>query len=222
MARSWTRSHEELLASLQTQLMAIEVSCQSYDAGNQWEAFRIATAVHVLVHDGGKKVRSILTQLGIRGPLRFVSSGHGHFPGNLARELQLVKMRISTERGGEYLPVLGDCATPPRLVQFHTWWDDDKIFRDPDSFFLNRRRLVWSMRDQDGGAHLDNELTDPAYVRLSKKESPIKVGIRTTFEDGTTSETLKPLEGAHFALMRQVAWELQQTLTDDAIARALA
>jgi hypothetical protein len=212
-SRGWKRSKEELLTSLQVQLKAIDASCRAYDDGDKWEAIRLANSAYILLHDGGKKVRSILTQLGIRAPIRFVASGHPNHPGNKVRELTLLMIQIGPE-GAKHIPRLDQGPTPPRLVQFHTWWENEKIYRDPDGFFLNRRRLVWALRDQEGGAHLDAEVTDPAYIRLSRDRRRAFVAI----ENGNE----RPMMEAELATMRQVAWELQRTLTDDAIAKAMA
>jgi hypothetical protein len=215
-SQKYIRSREDLLVALDIQLKALKSSCHSYDEGNFWEAIRLATIVKTLVHDGGKKVVSVLTQLGMRGSLRFVSSGHPENPRNLLRELTLVFTRLKmTEQGpiAQFIPHLGEGPDAVRRVQFHSWWDDEKIFRDPDGFFLNRRRLVWTLRDQEGGAHLDAEITDPAYVRLSRDTSSAP---RLLSEKNSSM----PIMGAQSALMRQIAWELLETLKEFSLENA--
>jgi hypothetical protein len=78
---AWTRPREEVLDALNQQREALIASCKSYDEGNRWEALRLATAVYIIVHDGGRNSKSILTQLGLRGSLRFVGSGIPCIPG---------------------------------------------------------------------------------------------------------------------------------------------
>ncbi len=89
---SLTRSRAEVENALEVQRNAIMAYSVSYDAGARWEAIRLAVAVFVTVHDGGRREKSILTQLGIRGSLRFLASGHSSNPRNLLRETLLLSM----------------------------------------------------------------------------------------------------------------------------------
>lgn len=74
-------------------------------------------------------------------------------------------------------------------------------------FFLTRRRLVHTLRNQDGGSHLDSTITDPAYVRVAK-------GNEFSWNFSTPSGG-GVLKGSHLATMRQIAWEIQSTLTNN-------
>jgi hypothetical protein len=67
---------------------------------------------------------------------------------------------------------------------------------------LNRSKLVTTLRHQDGGRHV-GKLTDAAYVDLKGGG-----GLSRASSDGTESE----VEGLANASMRQVAWELTETL----------
>jgi hypothetical protein len=151
---NWTRPHSEIQGMLEQQREALIASCKSYDEGNRWEALRIATAVYIIVHDGGRRSKSILTQLGLRGSLRFVGSGIPCIAGNLAPEAVLAQMRIWKDGKAEYVPWLDKKAGPLRSLQFHDWWDKETIYRDAE-LGLTRRGLVFSLRNQEGGAHVD-------------------------------------------------------------------
>jgi hypothetical protein len=164
---TWTRSRAELLHMLKQQREALIASCKSYDEGNRWEALRIATAVYIIVHDGRGRSKSILTQLGLRGSLRFVGSGIPCIPGNLAPEAVLAQMRIWKDGKTEYVPWLDKKAAPLRSLQFHEWWENEPVYRDAD-LSLTRRGLVFSLRNQEGGAHVDAGLTDPSYIRMTR------------------------------------------------------
>ena len=126
MSHRWKRPREEVIASLRDQLKWLDVSCSAYDQGDKSEAARLATIVETVVHDGGKKVRSILTQLGIRGSLRFVTSGFPRNPKNEVREMNLVAINIG-DGPTEYVPILDKYPMFNRLTQFHVWWNDDQI-----------------------------------------------------------------------------------------------
>ncbi len=199
---SWQKSKDEILVALKNQILALVASSNSFDAGNAWEAARIAAIVHILVHDSGR-TKSLLTQLGVRGSARFVSSGSLHRPGNLLRHEQLIAFRLDAS-GGKYIPLLSSGPHQSRDVQFHTWWEKEHIFAYPKGNYLTRKRLVFSMRNQDGGAHSDTALTDAEYARLSRTEKDNWIISIGGGEERVT--------GAHLAAMRQIGWEIEQTI----------
>jgi hypothetical protein len=198
------RTHEELDRALDIQRRAILASSSAYDAGDWWEALRLATAVFVVVHDGGKRNKSILSQLGIRGRLRFVASGFHYSPTNVLRETHLLSMRVYGDGTAEYRPLLGGAAWPHRVLQFTDWWEKDTIFRD-GQFSLTRKSLTFSLRNQEGGAHFDESIRDPNYLRFAKEQL-------TTPYIVAHGLPPKPILGAELATMRQIAWELLKTL----------
>lgn len=104
--------------------------------------------------------------------------------------------------GAQYLPLM-DQGPPiePALVQFDRWWQKERIFKFRE-YELTRKRLVFALRNQDGGAHV-GPLTDPHYVK-------IKTAAFFSFvkKDGT----IEPLFGAIPASMRHIGWEMLKTL----------
>jgi hypothetical protein len=96
-------------------------------------------------------------------------------------------------------------STPPlpKMAQFESWWSKEDIY-DSGGMHLTRRRLVFALRHQDGGSHV-GELTDPAYVRL-------KAG--AGFSGNATDGSARQLVEAANATMRQVAWEVTETLKE--------
>jgi hypothetical protein len=93
---------------------------------------------------------------------------------------------------------------PPTIVQFETWWTKEDIEKTHPSGApeLTRRRLVFALRHQDGGSHV-GELTDSAYVRLKAG-----AGMFGNSADGTPRAMIE----AASAAMRQIAWEVTETL----------
>jgi hypothetical protein len=59
-------SKSELHAHLQEQLQFLEASCNSFDAGFEGEAKRLAVTIRVLVHDT-QQSKSLLGQLDLKG-----------------------------------------------------------------------------------------------------------------------------------------------------------
>lgn len=203
------RPRAELIQLLADQRRALEASCEAYDAGKEWEAARLATAIFTLVHDGGS-ITSLLTQLGLRASLRFLSSGRYEHPEDGAKVLlespPLVSLRAKDDGTFECIPKFALRRPVVKPVQFETWWAKESVYRAHDvsgELDLTRRRLIFSLRHQDGGGHV-GELTDDLYVRLKRGAGWLS---------GKDLNSLEPLALAAAATMRQVAWEVVETLT---------
>jgi hypothetical protein len=197
----YNKSREEIVEHFNAAKSALQVSCKSFDEGNRWEAMRLATTVYSLVNDGGRNSVSILTQLGLRASLRFPSRAN-IIPGNFVADTPLVIFRISSQ-GPECLPLLNDpIGDETKPLQFQRWWDQT-ILKDGDRFDASRRSLVFSLRNQDGGAHVDSNLKDEAYVRFSK------LNFSTPRMISSNAGEI-PFSGIAEASMRHVASELLQ------------
>jgi hypothetical protein len=200
-----TGNQDELRAAFDVQRRALIASCESYDSGHLWEALRLATSVHTLVHDGGKNNRSLLSQLGVRGSMRFLASGRDIAGSkNLLADTPLVIMRV-TGSGVFYVPRLeGASPREARWLQVGKWWEEDLIFRSGGGHHrLTRKKLVFALRNQEGGSHFDAELKDPSYIEMAHGKT-----WSMELSDGTKRE-LRQLE---LATMRQVAWELLESV----------
>ena len=200
------RPRSELIRLLAEQRAALAASCEGYDKGNEWEAARLATSVFTLVHDGGD-IQSLLTRLGLRAGLRFVSTGRYQPPPGMQVSFAtpaLLGMRAGPD-GMRFVPQFQLSARKPEptRVQFETWWAKEDVY-ESGSVQLSRRRLVFALRHQDGGGHV-GELTDPSYVSLKAG-----AGISGSVPDGSS----RPLIEAANATMRQVAWEVTETLKE--------
>jgi hypothetical protein len=165
----------------------------------------LAVVVNILVHDHGPTT-SLLTQLGIKHLLRFRSSGHPIRKGNMLSDLPLIMMSLS-DAGARYQPHL-DAGPPidPRWIPFTSWWEEI-VLQHGDRVRVSRKDLAISMRNQDGGGHVDRELKDKGYVAFSRQ---VGTGFQVSDGDGRT----KPMsEGPHLATMRQIAWEAEQSVS---------
>jgi len=202
------RPRAELVQLLVEQQQALASSCEGYDKGNEWEGPRLATAIYTLVHDGGS-ITSLLTQLGLRSGLKFVCTGRDNpFPNmQFAYSSPPLIGFVGTPTGMRFVPqcTLGLPTPPATLAQFDAWWTKESIFDEPKrsgGTDLTRRRLVFALRHQDGGGHI-GELTDDSYVRLKAG-----AGVSTSIKGGP----LRKMVEAANATMRQVAWEVTETL----------
>ena len=158
------RPRPELVQLLAEHRQALAASCESYDKGNEWEAARLATTIFTLVHDGGS-ITSLLTQLGLLDSLRFISSGRDeHDAFTTLATPPLVGIQMNTGGQTKYYPRLDETrASQIRELAFKTWWSEECIFKNypAKSLELNRARLVFALRHQDGGGHV-GKITDPA------------------------------------------------------------
>lgn len=201
------RSRDEIKQALEIQRAAIDASAKSYDEGNRWEALRLATAVYNLVHDHGS-IKSLFGQLGIRRKLRYFAAPRAYNPKNMLRETPLVLMRLQADGLSEYLPLLdGGPPLPPRRLDFQDWWEEDVILADGAEFKLTRKRLVFVLRNQEGGGHFSPEMNDQTYLRFSQAQSTTPFVIKS-------GQQPAPVMGAELATMRQIAWELTKSLDD--------
>jgi hypothetical protein len=207
------RTHRDLGEALDEQICALVASSRSFDEGEQWEAKRLATVAYTLLHDGGRNSRSLLGQIGKKDIL-FTSTCRGIDDTNLLAEEPLTMMRMSSE-DMVYLPIKGELLDSPagfKRLKFSKWWEEP-VFKDMDKRWLSRKNLIFSLRSQEGGSHFDPALRDDVYKGY-------KEGLRSgwMFRDSKGVETF--VAGGPLATMRQVAWEIADTLIRNEIGDA--
>lgn len=199
--RGHQKTRDELLEALQEQIGFLRSSCALYDEGAASEAARIATSIFALVNDGSSQ--SLLTLLGLRKSLEFVSYAVEPTPGNLLAEEPLVFLRVS-DQGASCKPMLDHGPFPPKRLKFSHWWEREVVFLLPNTQKLDRKRLVFAMRNQDGGSHVDPRLSDETYITFSRDH-------RWTSQKADGSKSL-PSPRAHHATMRHLGFELLASL----------
>jgi hypothetical protein len=203
-----TRTETEFWDALEDQLRFLQRSGLAFDEGDLAEAVRLANTVCILVDDRGRNFVSILSRLCLLDRIPFITTAKPLVHGNLVTEHPLVRIRFRPLGNDAhdifYVPVFSRGTEPRSLkrVDFAEWWSEP-IFRDTERRVLDRKGLTRSLRDHEGGSHLDAELRDPVYRGVAREHSA-----------GWTycNEPLKP--GPHLASMRQVAWELEKTLLE--------
>ncbi len=200
------RTTDELRTQLREQESFLNLMCNTYDAGEKWASKHIAGVIYVLVHDL-RNITSLLTQLGVRDNSYFWSTNISLSTLNLLPEMPLVIQTISSETPShEFLPCFDQGpGGRQRMAQmpFLNWWDLG-VIRDAERRVLSRKDLVRSMRDQDGHGHFDPNLSLDAYRNLAQ-------GGDTFFKFVVNGKIVKS-PGPHFATMRQIGWEMQQSL----------
>jgi len=229
---AYKKSPEELHDNLIEQVQFLRTSCKLYDEGIRSEAKRLASAVYVLLHDAGQQ-KSLLKMLDYRGKMRFLSAAERH------EELEIyVPLLIYSipDKGGHFepnFPIIEQSKDNLPRLQFHSWWDEPVYLNGADQN-LSRKNLVYALRNQDGGGHVDAALRDAAYRWLILKGAkgaaiPMKGGMTLMWNPMTNPRALEngilngsmlemiggPVKDGHLAIMRVIAWELDETLKSE-------
>lgn len=199
------------MTELHEQLAAFRASLQGYDSGQLWEAKRIASSIYILCFDGSGRTKSLLGQLKIKDTMGFFSSYY--YPSSLQGEWIMVSpptpLLAITGQGGSTNFVsafdhnMAGVSWP--VAKFPAWWDE-KIFHPSSKIDLSRKNLIFYVRSQDGGSHVDGELSNLDYRLL-----------RTIGQQGVTLDVGK-VDGGRtpgnivWPIVRQIGWELDQSL----------
>lgn len=210
---NYRRSDLELLDALNEQREFLRRSCEAYDLGSFTEAKRIASAVYILCYDGKNRTKSLLGQLDLIKNTKFISSGKSLKSGEYPR----TTLAGFAPSFGAFLPnffILGGKKEQFHL-DFDEWWNGT-VFEtvgkpingnDISGIPISRKEFVYHLRSQDGGAHFDRDVNKISYIEFAiRSNSELSVAPAGT-------DDFKRVSNAHFATMRQIAWELEQTLS---------
>jgi hypothetical protein len=195
---AYQQSRAELEAQLSDQLQFLQSSADAFDRGLDGEAKRLALALRILLHEQ-KRSRALLAQLGLLQQ-EFVSTAIPHETANISTHGGLIMVAMNGPET-KYVAMLDEVPIV-RTIPFDEWWEEI-VFVDDAGSTLSRRRLILSMADQDGGAHVDPTL-DETYARLSRENS-----LGWNVNDGRES---KPIPQPERAAVRQIAHEVLRTL----------
>lgn len=210
------RSQDELIDDLDNQRRMLRKSCRDYDSGDRWEAARIATHIANMVYDKGK-TSSLLSQLGVLQDLLFPLSGQPINKKALGCQFPLADIRIINGREYSYEPIYDDAnetKTKQPSLPFNRWWSATVYTELPGSLRMSRQGLIMTIRNQDGGSHIDAEIANEAFVAISRSGPFTMVNRSLPFSMGEKMEPGEPIMGLEKAIVRQIGWEVEQTLTD--------
>lgn len=206
----------ELRDALVNQVKALDASTAAYDAGEYWEASRLAATAYILVCDG-KRSKSLFSLLGIldNTPFHATASGHALLP--------LTRLAISVDTWKAHYEPLLDSIVATRSVQRFENWSSRVVISSDDTTTqqgLTRREVIEFMRNKMGGGHVDRSITKIVF-EATKTPDPMKISIRRAYslpdksdDDNVIIEGIYHATEGASATMRQIAWELRQTLKD--------
>jgi hypothetical protein len=201
---------DELINHLKDQINFLIASAISYDNGFEGEAKRLATVIRVLVHDTTNS-NALLTQLNKMNILFYDSAAPFH-PDNLIPSNSLTMNRLSINAGGNAeanyiapLEYLSPARNKDKKVGFNRWWNCNIVIKDNKGNLFPRKKLVLTIADKEGGAHVDPKL-DQAYANLTRFNSLAwKV-----YTKGEIKDMGNPVPPS----IRQIAHEVLKTLKE--------
>lgn len=198
------RSTPELQQQLQEQLHLLQSYCTQFDKGDWLAAKPMSTSLRVLLHHKDRPQAgqgSLLAQLGLRGGFWLDSTrifGQS-FQSSEMSWPQLLIMEMSDKSVGFKPKILGK-DFHLRKTSFMEWWTGE-IGNHPKFGPISRKKIVTSMADQDGGAHVDGHVDD-GYAAFSTGE----------YFNVTIGEKMELARGAAHACIRTIAHETILTI----------
>lgn len=213
---SLKKSAEELDSELAEQMLALRASEKAYDEGNLWEAKRLASSIYILLFDGTGRTKSLLGLTGHKKGLKLYSTLDPLPP--LARGSYVVAQSATSMLGYRFDGKGGVAFDPPlekTTIKDKNWlpfskWLDEELFAPISGISLSRKNVIFSMRSQDGGAHVDRAITSAHYRTFAQTGDP-----SFTIADGgglVGNQSGKPLPNGVRAMVRQIAWEVDLSL----------
>lgn len=191
-------SPNELENHLKEQISFLETSANSFDAGTEEEAKRLALAIRILVHDTSSS-HSLLGQMGKN--LEFYDTSSDLDPGNILAHGGLIANLVGPNQNRCVARLDNFPINTVKMIDFDNWWNKP-VFVDRQGRELTRKDLILISANQDGGAHVDSSL-DETYANLSRN------GFGVIVNHGTGTKLLDKLERV---AIRQIAHEVLKTL----------
>lgn len=187
--------------ALHIQYQALQISTKAFDDGFRGEATRLANAIFILLGIGMRNHTSILEHLKKNFDFKLPSSVRD---ANSGSPLIFFRLKnIAKDNWTITLFPIGTFSTKPP-IPLSEWWSEI-VLRDDKGNALTRLSLIRSVRDQDGGSHVDDEITDPNYKMAVEGNFG---GFHYQGPDGSTQAVPFSLE----CTVRQIANEVLSAL----------
>lgn len=192
-----------------------------YDAGHRGEAIRMANAIFVLLGPNLKNHKSILGQLGNDVQLQIPSTADSRGPhGSALIAIEATPYTNDETNVGGWIitavPYGHEALNSGRRLPVLDWWNEGVLRGVGAVGTLTRLQVIRVMRDQDGGAHLDDHIKDDTYLAVHLK------GVGFQYKHRADSEEVTPVDGSLEATVRQMAYEVLQALQGSALSAQIA
>lgn len=211
-----SRSQDDILAQLETQLFMLSRDCREYDSGLTIFAKSIAVRLRILLHES-KNSHALLKQVGLINQ-DFLDTAGDINARNIAGEVNLCVVQMSLDGSVpavRYLPIClcGASPRPERWIRFDLWWNA-AVISDGQGQEFSRKTLIGEVANTDGGAHVDSELNDD-YMALSRENL---LGFFYSDTQGNSG----PLNDPTLPSLRQIAHEVFKTLKQTTAATMIS
>jgi hypothetical protein len=206
------RTRLGLLHAFLRQHGALRLSVSSFDFGHISEAARIANAIFILLGPRSRTHTPVLDALNwdIEMPTTVPS-------GNLMC-VECIPVEAVGDRPASWfihaLPAGREAAVFKKDVGLSVaaWWDET-VLSGPNGD-LSRLDIIKITRDRDGGAHLDETISSPAYKSVLLK------GTGFNYQP-TQDAPPQPVQNSLEAIIRQIANEVLMSFQSKALAAQL-
>ncbi|MEM1008304.1 MAG: hypothetical protein AAGJ35_04810, partial [Myxococcota bacterium] len=212
------KTRDDLIQNLNRQLGNFRRSCNSFDEGHLGEAERMAAHIYTLCHDGAHRSRSksLLGLLRIKKSLELFDTGLPPKETGVAR-MGPPMLMFNLNPDGKIVWGAPLEEAKGKWISFGKWWEGS-VYRNQSGKVLTRKNLVFSMRSQDGGAHVDDNYKDREYHSFVKFGDHVAQSADGSISINTQGDNLKDL---HLHVMRQMSWEVLHSLEKDTVASAM-
>jgi hypothetical protein len=209
-----------LLQAFAIQYQGILLSSSAFDAGHRGEAARIANAIFVLLGPMMRNHKSIVGQLGASETVRMFSTASRDGPhGSALIAVEAVPYAAEDAGKSGYIIYATPFGHEPlmagRQLTLTEWWNEGVLGGVDAPHILTRLDVIRIMRDQDGGAHLDDHIKDGTYLAALLK------GVGFQYKPRADSDKIIPVEGAIEATVRQIAYEVLYSLKSLSITASI-
>ncbi|RWL45253.1 MAG: hypothetical protein EOR60_15000 [Mesorhizobium sp.] len=182
-------------------------SAEAFDAGATEEAERLSSGIYIICHES-RQQHSLLGQLGLKAEMTFTdSAARSVVPNEVYVGPPLLAMTKTEDGRIIFIAPLGKGRT--RQVSFDDWYGAE-VYLNIDGQSLSREKLVFYVRSQDGGAHVDSHRRDEGYHRFIKYGDHVTWSVDRTFAAGSVHQI--DSGPVPWLTVRQIAWELDDSL----------
>ncbi len=200
---TYIKTTENLQNDLKEQLELLDNSIKSYDEGSYAEAKNMAARLRLLLHDT-RNSKSLLGSMNLLETTDFLDTYIVKNP--ISIPMSHYGLTIIDPSFKHPIPLLDEDPSHDGIkkANFNDWWNA-VVINDSSGQGLTRKDLVLNVADQDGGAHIDTELTDEVYLNMKYFNS-----LGLMFGNNTTEKAyfVDVIAGS----IRQIAHEVRKTL----------
>lgn len=197
------RTMSDFWRAFEVQKDALDISSLAFDIGLVGESARLAASTFLLVGRGMRTNKPILDHLGILNRVQFFTT----VPENSQSGSPLLSCSITMIRENvAQIELQGrgrEAMMNGRSLSYSDWWDE-VVLNDGISQSLTREKIIRILRDKDGGAHYDANVSDPLIISALKGEIS-----GFNYQSGGTTQ---PVRFSLEHTMRQIAEELRRTI----------